>query len=94
MKNVKFGLLALGALVGVTSAFTTKGNARFNRSYGVTGVFSDGGVNHYNVKLFGTGHCNALPSVTCSGTIADGGQTVATVLTTAFTKTKNGTYIQ
>ena len=87
MKNVKFGFLALSALLGITSAFTTKSHSNLDsRSYGITGKFVADGVNHYSIQLK-NGFCTSQLSSTCSGTVSDNGITLSTVLTSALTVT-------
>jgi hypothetical protein len=62
MKKVHLGLVALAAIVGITSAFTTKDNKFAIRTYG---VLSKSGST-YNVELFSHGICTSDAATVCS----------------------------
>lgn len=89
------GILALAAIVGITSAFTTKGSARpgTSRKYGVVSVFTGSdSKKHYNVQLFTAARICDGAINTCSGFYTSL-TTVSTVLTTALASKAVGNFL-
>jgi hypothetical protein len=95
MKRIKLGFLALAALAGATSAFTTTGmgSSKFdNKHYHVTGETGDG--LSYTVVLFGADKvCSGTPSTTTCGGYYDSPNEETQILKAALTSVSVGTYI-
>jgi Family of unknown function (DUF6520) len=78
MKRIKVGAIALCAIVGISSAFTTKHGARqtSTRTYGVVSVSGS----DYNVVLWARGDkCSVQTNTTCSVKIQDNGTTYTSI---------------